>query len=211
MSDSPLDASREGVTYVLLQVPSGLLTRLVAYLRKLRIWYKLFPETAYKVVVTVEERTERLHSMRNSRREGYLNPPASWRTCRHCREIWDWDSLGRGPHVPVDPKKSKAPKGKGWFAGGQWRRARVAGDCKNPPMLNYISCHMWCLDYEPTSVEALTYLEEAVAQEHMRRAEELRGQAELLKTSQLGYEEVIAEGKVWRYEGGRFKTVYSDE
>ncbi len=198
--------------YLLIQVKEPLLTKLLNYLKRLKIWHKLLPRKYYDVQVTAEDRLERL---KKSRR-GNLNPPAAWETCRHCAEIWDWDPMGRGPDPLSDsqlrkPGANQAPRGKGWVETRFGSRQRVAGECKNPLRLNFFSCPKWCLDYEPTTVEGLVWLMERTAEEHEQRVQELRGQIAFLQESEIGFEEAIATGRVWDYKNGRFALITPDE
>jgi len=63
---------------------------------------------------------------------------------------------------------------------------------------------MWCPKYEPTSIEAATYVARQVAKEHERRAVALYRQIEFLKQTNKGYREVIKTGAVFDYRGGTF-------
>jgi len=188
--------------WVLVRVEESLLRRLTDYFKEHGIWFKFFSEKVYDIRVTAEDRIKAFQSRRTSY---YVNPSAAWRTCKQLREIWDWDNLGRGPWADsYGRSKNQAPRGKGWITNASGHRQRVAGDCKNPNMLNYISCPMWCPDYEPTTIEGMIYLMETTAAEHDRRAATLRSQIEFLKHSEQTFEEAIKGGKIADYRDGEF-------
>lgn len=188
--------------YILLRVKDdSLLNKVRAYLKRLGCWVREFNEPEYRVDVTAEERVE---AFRRHRGQGsYVNPPAACATCASMKQIWDWDSMGRGPWAAMKHDPNTAPHGKGWVRDRDGRH-RVAGECANPTMLNHISCPMWCPKYEPTSIEAHIYVAKRVIEEHEHRAKELRMQIEFLRQSDTGYREVIRTGGVFEYRNGKF-------
>ncbi len=84
------------------------------------------------------------------------------------------------------------------------RNVRVAGECANPEMLNYISCPLSCTKYQPTSIEAAVCVARQVAEEHERRAKALYNQIEFLEKTDKEYREAIETGAVFDYRGGTF-------
>ncbi|MEK7567568.1 MAG: hypothetical protein AAB513_01435 [Patescibacteria group bacterium] len=190
--------------YILLRVEEGLFGKVLDFLRGLDIWFKEFNEPEYRIEVTAEERKKEIH-IRHAK--GYLNPGAAWKTCASFVRIWDHDSLGRGPwpksEEEIERRGDSAPKGMGYLVDGD-KRTRVAGQCGNPVQLNYISCPKWCTQYQPASIDAMVHVAETVAAEHKRRAELLLRQAEFLKATEMNYRQVIANGGVFEYRGGKF-------
>lgn len=175
---------------------NGLLQKIVNYLRRLGVFHRLFEGATYNLAVTVKDRLERL---RGSRTHAYFNPPRAWETCASCKQVWDWDNLGRGPHAKdkYDLRKrggNTAPRGKGWVMNQHGHRIRVAGECANPTALSYISCPMWCPCYTPTTIEGLTFLIQSDIKEHQARIGELRRFLEFCRQSEAGFKEAIAVG-----------------
>ena len=189
------------MVWVLLHIEISVWAKVQKYLQRLGVFFRTFPQIEYRVVVTAEER-----NAARSNRGGDLNPPQAWKTCASCKQVWDEESRGPWPKYPHELERTgnTAPRGKGWVE-DQYGRRRVAGECANPIMLNYISCPMHCTRYEPTTIEGLVWLSEHVAEEHRRRAELLQNQAEFLRQTAMTYEEVIASGKVFSHRGGRFQ------
>lgn len=190
--------------YILLKVDNPILGKILSYLKRSRVWYRLFEEKMYNAIVTSEDRIATKHQLNR----GQINPKRAWETCQSFREIWDWDSMGRGPWVSG---KGKAPTGKGYVIDRFGNKCRVAGDCVNPQMLNYISCPDWCPNYQPTTIEGLIYLSDQARNEHIRRAESLSRQTDFLKQTELSYEEAIKTGKIIEYVDGRFIMIETTE
>ncbi|MBM2820373.1 MAG: hypothetical protein HW405_133 [Candidatus Berkelbacteria bacterium] len=189
--------------YILLRIDdSKILAKVLTYLARLKVWHRQFKEKVYDVRVSVQDRIARMH--RTNRTDYYLNPSAAWSTCAHFVQAWDYDSLGRiHPLMDSELARSgadKAPYGKGWVIDSLGKKRRVAGECKNPLMLNDISCPMWCHDYQPTTVEGWTHLATQIAEEHEHRAAIIRQQLAFLVESEMSYEEAIRTDKIWVYE-----------
>lgn len=162
--------------YILIRVvDESLLAVLIAYLKRKKIWFKEFKETEYQVTVTAEERAK-------VSRRGSLNPGAAWETCASLRKVTHWDSLDRGP----------------------WRTGGAAGDCANPQMLSYISCPAHCTKYEPSNLEAYTFLVEAVIREHERRIGLLRQGLARLQSADDFHRLAVSTGVTPVYKDGRF-------
>lgn len=191
--------------FVLINIDGALLTKVLAYLKRLGIWHRQFPEKVYDVIVTPQDRVE---AIRRNHNRGQLNPNRAWETCASFVQAWDWDSMGRGPwprrENAIERNGDNAPPGKGYVTvpGGQPKR--VAGECANPTGLDYIWCTHWCPHYQPTTIEGLIYMAESTAAVHEARAATLRRQADWLRQVDAGYEQAISSGKVWRYENGKF-------
>lgn len=191
--------------FVLLKIENELLTKVLTYLKRLKIWHRTFPQKVYDVVVTAEDRIE---AIKRNHICNKLNPKNAWETCASFVEIWDHDNLGRGPWPRQDDEIERngdsAPPGRGYVTMPDGERKRVAGDCANPTGLNYISCPTWCPFYQPTTIEGLIHMAESTAAVHEQRVRQLRDQVETLRATEEGYEAAIASGKVWRYESGKF-------
>jgi hypothetical protein len=188
--------------HILIKVPDSnvaMLESVKKWLRKSGIWFKGFDDTAYEVDVTSSTRKQ------SSKHD--LNPGRSWETCGSLVRIWDWDSLGRGPYPNNDIGRKgvidPAPRGKGWTGEGDAKR-RLAGECANPDNLHYISCPKSCEVYVPTNLEAFTFLAEAVAAEHIRRAELLRKKVAELNKNEAAYREAVRIGALPEYKEGKF-------
>lgn len=167
--------------YLLIRVDEeSLLNRIIAYLKRLKIWHKQFREKIYQKTVSVEERIEKVRAV-----TGWptLNPPRAWETCKHAKEIWAWDSMGRGPW---DTGKIVAT-----LSNPKAQKREHAGICKNPEHLNYISCPLNCPDYEPTTIEGICWLLTQMAKIHEEKAMAARETIEKLKRQELKYEEAI--------------------
>lgn len=172
--------------WILARVDDTLVAKVLSYLSKRRVWFKKFPEKIYTMEVSAEDREERIRKTHS----GSMNPPAAWETCKSMKKIWDWDNMDRGPWPNPDPKPNPAPHGKGWLM-ENGHRVRVAGECANPTMLNYISCWRWCPMYEPTTVEGQVFLMKQTAEEHEVRASTLRSQIIHLQQSEAEFEQSI--------------------
>jgi len=185
--------------YILIRIEDGtVLKKVCEYLRRLKCWFREFNEPEYRITVSAEERAKKIPA----HMDGNLNPPRAWETCASLVQIWNWDSLNRGPWI-CGIKQNTAPRGKG-FIEFEGRKVRVAGECANPTALNYISCPMWCPKYEPTNIEAAIFVAQQVAKEHERRAAALYRQIEFLEKTDMGYREAVGTGAVFDYRGGTF-------
>jgi len=190
--------------YILIRTKDGvILEKIRDYLRRIGCWFREFNDPEYRISVSAEERVKNIQE----RQSGQLNPPGAWETCASFVEIWDWDSMDRGPWAKspseIEQNGDTAPKGKGFLTIGG-RKIRVDGECANPTKLSYISCPKWCTKYEPTSIESLVYLTRQVAKEHERRATALHHQIEILERTDKTYREVIETGDAFNYRDGKF-------
>lgn len=202
------------VVWILIRVESeGLLIRVIKYLKRNKVFHKLFSEVEYRVTVTAEDRLRRNRGNRGDTL--YMNPPRAWETCASCTVIWDWDSEGRGPYSLSRERRgkgvNKAPRGKGWIDTGRGYKQRVAGDCASPNDLNYITCPHYCLHYKPIAFDGLYWLANRTIEEHRRRIDQLERSIEFWRSTTKAYEDVCRTGGFLRYEKGRFVLVGGDE
>jgi len=178
---------------------SGAFDRLIAYLKKNKIVHCLFHDRIYDVRVKAEDRNEAF-----GRKSGQTNSGGAWHTCATLVQVWDWDSMGRGPYPKSDydlkkPGSNTAPRGKGWVM-TKFGRKRVAGECANPTKLEYFNCNMSCPKYVPRNTEGMAYVLSQIADIHEQRAAQIRKEIERLKKTDELFSEIVSNSAVIKRE-----------
>jgi len=146
--------------WILVRVEPTLGQKVMAYLKRRKIWHREFAEEMYNLRVTAEQRANALHTHRAvTGKWGQLNPPAAWKTCA------SYDPNGKRK---VDPSALRDSR-------------FIPGTCAAPNALNDISCPMWCTKYQPTTVEGMTALLQQTIDMHQDRIRQLQGMKRKVK------------------------------